>query len=149
YRVEGQRAHGLDGRAEQGGECPGRLAVVAVYPDPGDVRAARPPGGRGTDAVPRVDDVDRPQPGHVVRPLLTEHVDDAPPGSDELRRGRVPVSPAKPPAVHLMAETDDHRVAEGADGRRVGTQVGVVSARRDAGQRDSLRGHLDGRYLAD
>src|SRR5436309_2507368 len=75
YRVEGERAQVLDGRSEQRSELPGRLKEVAVYSYPGHIGTPGPPGGRRGNTVPLVNDVDRPQPGHVVGALLAEHID--------------------------------------------------------------------------
>ena len=86
--ITGQLAYGHDGRPEYRNELPGRLEVVAVDPHPVHVRTAGPPGSRaGNLAMLRLDDVDRPQPGHVLGSDRAEESDDVPPCGNESRRG--------------------------------------------------------------
>ncbi len=150
YRIAGELPHGPDRRPEQGSELPVWLEVIAVDSNPVHVRTAGPPLGRAGDtAAPRVvDDVHRPQPGDVPGSQRAEEADDVPPGGDERRRGRVPVTPGVPVAVHLVAEAHDDRVAVGAHGLGVGTQVAVVPSGSDAGHADAVRIHLHERRRA-
>ena len=143
-------AHGRDGRPEQRTERGGRVVVVAVDADPGHVGPARPPPGRAGDlAIVRVvDDVDRPQPGHVLRPKRAEQADDVPPGRHEHRRGRFLVAPGVPVSVHLVAEAHDDRVAVAAHGPGVGPQVAVVPPGGDGGDADAVRVQLHDRHRA-
>src|SRR5208282_324116 len=116
YWVIGQGAHGYDGRSEQGSERQRRLGVVAVNPDPGNIRAAGPPVRRRRNASLFFNYVDRPQPGHVPGAYLAEQVYDVPPGGNELLSRGVPIGPGVPGPVHLMAEAQDDRALVGADG---------------------------------
>src|ERR1019366_1119496 len=148
YRVTGQLAHGRDGRAEQGSELPGRLEVVTVDPYPVHVGTARPPLGRSRDATAMgvVDDVDRPQPGDILGSERAECGDEVAPGSHEHRRGRFPVPPGVPVAVHLVTEAQDDRVAVGTDSLSVSAQVAVVPSGSDRGNADAVRVHLHKRH---
>ncbi len=70
YRVTGDRSHGADGRPEQGSELPGGFEVVTVDSYPVHIGTAGPPLRRSRDvtAMRVVDDVDGPQPGHILGP---------------------------------------------------------------------------------
>src|ERR1700730_73261 len=150
YWVEGQCAHGLDGGPEQGSERPGRLEVIAVDPHPGHIRTAGPPGGRRGNAGWLTDDVDRPQPGHVVGALLPEYVDDVPPGGHKHRWGCVPVCPGVPIPIHLVPEADDDALASlcavAGHGGGKSLQIGVELAGGDRREVDARRFYLDKRY---
>src|ERR1019366_9671784 len=111
-RIIRQLANGCNGRPEQGSELPGPLQVVAVDAYPSHIGSAGPPGGRARNlaVLGVIDDVDRPQPSHVLRSQGAEDSHDVPPGGHEHSRGSFAVAPGVPVTVHLVAKAQDDRV---------------------------------------
>jgi len=123
-----------------------RLVVVAVYSGPVDVGCAGPVGAQRPGA--RVADVDRPQPGDVVRALVPEDRDNVSPGGRPVGGGCLGPSPWIPAAVGFRREAQDDRTTGFPDRGRVRAQVGVVPAGRDRGQAGIVWFDLDERLGA-
>jgi hypothetical protein len=92
--------------------------------------------GRGDNAAAGVEDVEGPQPGHVVGAVGAEQGGDVPPGGHEYGRAVVPVTPRAPPPVHLVAKAQDDRPTANTRVPRVGARVRVVLRGRSRGQAD-------------
>ncbi len=147
YRILGQLTYDANGWSEQGREPYRSLVIVAIDPHPGHVRTTRPPGvWFGNPLPPRSDGIDRPQPRHVLDSLSAKHGHDVPPSCDEDSGGRVPIAPGVPPAIHLVAEAQDHWVLVRANSLCVGGQITVVSPGCNRSEADACRVDLHERH---
>ena len=133
--LAGQDPHLGDRLAEHAAERVRRTVVVAVDADPGDVLAAGPPGRDGRCGAGLVR-LQGPQPGDVAHLLGAEQRHHVPPRGHERRGWSLAVAPGVPGGVHLVAEPDDHRLAEAPDAVGVRAQVAVVVTRGDLGDRE-------------